>query len=45
LLFGTDHPVQTHEDSIEFVERGMSSFPEEEKQDVYFNNACRLLNL
>lgn len=43
LLFGTDFPVQTHEDSIYFVEESMKYFSEEEKKDVYYNSARRLL--
>jgi predicted TIM-barrel fold metal-dependent hydrolase len=43
LLFGTDFPVQTHKDSIYFVEQGMKGFSDAEKEDVYYNNARRLL--
>lgn len=45
LLFGTDFPVQSYEDSIYFVEQGLQGFSEAEKQDVYYNNAMRLLKL
>jgi len=45
MLFGTDFPVQTHEDSVYFVEEGMKGFSEKEKGDVYYNNARRLLRL
>ncbi len=43
MLFGTDFPVQTHEDSIYFVEEGMKHFSEQEKEDVYYNNVRKLL--
>jgi predicted TIM-barrel fold metal-dependent hydrolase len=43
LLFGTDFPVQTHADSVYFIERAMGCFPIEAKEDVYYNNARRLL--
>jgi predicted TIM-barrel fold metal-dependent hydrolase len=43
LLFGTDFPVQTHEDSVYFVEEGLKGFSYAEKSDVYYNNAWRLL--
>lgn len=45
MLFGTDFPVQTHEDSVYFLEQGMKGFSEREKEDVYYNNARRLLKL
>lgn len=45
MLFGTDFPVQTHEDSVYFVEEGMKGFSEKEKADVYYNNARRLLRI
>jgi predicted TIM-barrel fold metal-dependent hydrolase len=45
LLFGTDFPVQTHEDSVYFVEEGMKGFKEKEKQEVYYNNARRILRI
>jgi predicted TIM-barrel fold metal-dependent hydrolase len=43
VLFGTDFPVQTHEDSVYFVEEAMKRFSEKEKQNVYYDNARRLL--
>ncbi len=43
LLFGSDFPVQTYEDSIYFIEEAMKDYPESEKQDVYYNNARKLL--
>ena len=43
LLFGTDFPVQTHDDSVFFIEYAMKDFPDIDKQIVYFNNAARLL--
>ena len=45
LLFGTDFPVQSHEDSIKFVEEGMEGFSDEDKQKVYYDNAANLLKL
>ena len=43
LLFGTDFPVQTHEDSIYFVEQAMKGFNVNDKKKVYYDNARRLL--
>ena len=43
LMFGTDFPVQTHEDSIYIIENAMKYFDERDKQDVYYNNARRFL--
>ncbi len=43
LLFGTDFPVQTHEDSVWFVEKAMHNYTQKEKQNVYYYNARRLL--
>jgi len=43
LLFGTDHPVQTHEHSIMFIDVAMAGFSDGDKEDVYFNNARYLL--
>ncbi|MBT3398000.1 amidohydrolase [archaeon] len=43
LMFGTDFPVQTHEDSVYFVEEAMKDFSDKDKQDVYYNNARRFL--
>ena len=43
LLFGTDFPVQTYQDSVYFVEQGLKHFSEEEKAMVYYGNAQRLL--
>ena len=43
LLFGTDFPVQTHSDSVFFIEEAMKGFSEADKQDVYYNNAAKLL--
>ena len=42
MLFGTDFPVQTHEDSVYFVEEAMKGFKEMDKQEVYYGNARRL---
>lgn len=43
ILFGTDFPVQTHEDSIYFIEEAMITYPLEAKQQVYFDNAKQLI--
>lgn len=43
LLFGTDFPVQTHEHSILFVEEALKGYTEEDKQRVYYDNACKVL--
>lgn len=43
LLFGTDFPVQTHADTIYFVEEALRGYAEVEKQRVYFDNANRLI--
>jgi predicted TIM-barrel fold metal-dependent hydrolase len=43
LLFGTDFPVQTHEDSIHFIEEAMKGYSLKNKEDVYYNNAKRLI--
>lgn len=43
LLFGTDFPVQTHEDSIYFIEEAMKHFSLEDKKKVYYDNARRIL--
>jgi predicted TIM-barrel fold metal-dependent hydrolase len=45
LLFGTDFPVQTHEDSIRIAQRGMEDLSESEKENVYYKNAKKLLNI
>ncbi len=45
LLFGTDFPVQTHEDSVYFVEQAMMGYSEEDKKKVYYDNAAKLLGL
>lgn len=42
LLFGTDFPVQTHEDSVYMVETAMKHFKDSDKQEVYYNNAFRI---
>lgn len=44
LLFGTDFPVQTHEDSIHFIETAMEYWSEWDRKDVYYNNANKILN-
>lgn len=43
LIFGTDFPVQTHEDSVMFIEEGMKGFSEKDKKMVYYDNAAKLL--
>ncbi len=43
VLFGTDFPVQTHLESVLLIEEAMRSFSEEDKNNVYYNNARRLL--
>ncbi len=45
LLFGTDFPVQTHDDSIYFVEHAMQDYSVEEKKKVYFDNASALIGV
>ena len=42
LLFGTDFPVQSHEDSVYFVEESMKQFSEEDRALVYYDNARRI---
>ncbi len=42
LLFGTDFPVQSHDDSIYFAEEGMKRYSEKDREDVYYNNARRI---
>ncbi len=43
LLFGTDFPVQTHEDSVYFIEESMTHYSSQDREDVYYNNSARLL--
>jgi predicted TIM-barrel fold metal-dependent hydrolase len=43
MMFGTDFPVQTHEDSIYFVEQAMKDYTSKDKQQVYFDNAHRII--
>ncbi len=43
LLFGTDFPVQTHNDSVYFIETAMTDFSDTDKQKVYYDNAQRLI--
>lgn len=43
ILFGTDFPVQTHADSIYFIEEAMKDYPAQDKQQVYFANAQRII--
>jgi len=43
MMFGTDFPVQTHADSVYFVEEAMVNYPAADKQKVYFDNASRLI--
>ncbi len=43
LLFGTDFPVQTHEDSIYMLEKALDGLTEQNRKDIYYNNARRVL--
>jgi predicted TIM-barrel fold metal-dependent hydrolase len=43
IMFGTDFPVQTHEDSVYFIEEAMKEFNELDKMKVYYHNAQRVL--
>lgn len=43
MLFGTDFPVQTHADSIDFIEQALQAYPPGDKERVYSGNARRLL--
>jgi len=43
LLFGTDFPVQTHKDSVYFVEEAMKDFSDFDKIKVYYHNAKKIL--
>ena len=45
LLFGTDFPVQNHEDSIKIIEQAMVGYSDEDKEKVYYGNAAKLLRL
>jgi predicted TIM-barrel fold metal-dependent hydrolase len=45
LLFGTDFPVQTHADSVYFIEEAMKGFSEEDKRSVYHDNARKILRI
>ena len=45
LLFGTDYPVQTHNDSVYMIEEAMKGFGQMDKKDVYYNNAHNILYL
>lgn len=45
LLFGTDFSMQTHEDSVYFIEEAMKSYSRKDKRDVYYNNAKIMLKL
>ncbi len=45
VMFGTDFPVQTYEDSMFFIERAMRNFSEKDKEDVYYSNAAKILQL
>jgi predicted TIM-barrel fold metal-dependent hydrolase len=44
LLFGTDFPIKTHADSIQLVEQAMLGYSDHDKQQVYYENAHRLLH-
>ena len=43
LLFGTDFPVQTHEDSVNLIEEAMKNYSSEDKKMVYYDNAKKIL--
>ncbi len=43
MMFGTDFPVQTHADSVDFVEKAMQAYSAKDKQKVYFDNANRII--
>ena len=43
LLFGTDFPVQTYEDSIRFIEESTKDFPLDYKKKIYYGNARKIL--
>jgi predicted TIM-barrel fold metal-dependent hydrolase len=45
LLFGTDFPVQTHEDSIQLIEQAMLGYTDDDRHQVYYDNARKLLRL
>jgi predicted TIM-barrel fold metal-dependent hydrolase len=43
LLFGTDFPVQTHEDSVLMLDEALLEYSIDDKKNVYHNNAKKLL--
>jgi predicted TIM-barrel fold metal-dependent hydrolase len=43
LIFGTDFPVQSHEDAIAVVEGAMGGYDAAAREKVYYGNARRLL--
>jgi len=43
MLFGTDFPIQTYEDSVYMVEEAMQEFSVQDKEKVYYKNAEGLL--
>lgn len=43
MMFGTDFPVQTHADSVYFVETAMAAYSAQDRQKVYFDNANRII--
>jgi predicted TIM-barrel fold metal-dependent hydrolase len=45
LLFGTDFPIQTHADSVQLIELSMAEYTDNDRQDVYYNNAANLIKL
>lgn len=45
LLFGTDFPVQSHSDSIGFVEHAMKGYSDSFKELVYYKNAMEVLGI
>ena len=45
LLFGTDFPIQSHEDSVRIIEEAMVGYSDSDKEKVYYGNAAKLLRL
>ena len=43
IMFGTDFPVQSYEDSVYFVEEAMKNYSAKDRQKVYFDNANRII--
>ncbi|MFZ6029031.1 MAG: amidohydrolase family protein [Chloroflexota bacterium] len=43
VLFGSDFPVQSHQDTVDFVEGALAQYPTADKELVYAGNARRLI--